>query len=139
MAFERFFTALVAAAGTERHIGGGATLRIKCGRPHLTREIRTSGLMSGDGKQGDAERSWQGCDQGSDDSYQAASATTMWALARLGQHVSADVLRLAIALLEIQRRQKLASYQGLIGIVLVTENHGVGGSIPPLGIIFSKT
>ena len=59
----------------------------------------------------------------------------MWALARLGQHVSADVLRLAIALLEIQRRQKLASYQGLIGIVLVTENHGVGGSIPPLGTI----
>ena len=46
--------ALAAARGAERHISTGATLRIKCGAPHLMREIRTSGLMSGDGKRGGA-------------------------------------------------------------------------------------
>jgi len=46
--------ALAAARGAERHISTGATLRIKCGAPHLMREIRTSGLMSGDGRRGTA-------------------------------------------------------------------------------------
>jgi hypothetical protein len=35
-----------------RHIFLEATYRIKCARAHLMREIRTSGLMSGDGKRG---------------------------------------------------------------------------------------
>jgi hypothetical protein len=40
VAFENFFTVQEATAGAERHINGGATLRTKCGRPHLMREIR---------------------------------------------------------------------------------------------------
>ncbi len=47
MAFENLFAAQEATAGAERHINGAATLRIKCGRPHLMREICTSGSMSG--------------------------------------------------------------------------------------------
>jgi hypothetical protein len=39
--------ALAAAFGAERHISTGATFRIKCGAPHLMREIRTSGSVRG--------------------------------------------------------------------------------------------
>ena len=39
--------ALAAARGAERHISTGATLRIKCGAPHLMREIRSPGSVRG--------------------------------------------------------------------------------------------
>ncbi|UVK49684.1 hypothetical protein DBIPINDM_007694 (plasmid) [Mesorhizobium sp. AR02] len=42
------------ARGGRRHISTEATLRIKCAQTHLMREIRTSGLMSGEGKRSDA-------------------------------------------------------------------------------------
>jgi len=45
VAFENFFTVQEATAGAERHINGGATLRIKCGRPHFMRKIRTYGSV----------------------------------------------------------------------------------------------
>src|SRR5262249_16661642 len=40
-----------------RHIFLETTYGIKCVRPHLMPEIGTSGLMSGDGKRGDAQAS----------------------------------------------------------------------------------
>ena len=36
-------SALAAAPNARRHISAGATLRIKCGAPHLMRESRTPG------------------------------------------------------------------------------------------------
>ena len=52
VAFKIFFAALDVAVGTGGHINADATFRTKCGRPHLVREIRTLGSMSGDGKRG---------------------------------------------------------------------------------------
>src|SRR5208337_2998115 len=43
VAFKRPHPALAAAPSTQCHISADATLRIKCGAPHLVRESRTPG------------------------------------------------------------------------------------------------
>jgi hypothetical protein len=56
MALENRSAAPGADLRGQRHITIGATLCTKCGAPHLVREIRTSGLMSGDGRRGESDR-----------------------------------------------------------------------------------
>ena len=45
VALENSFMAQTAAIEADRHINAYATLRIKCGAPHLMREIRTPGSV----------------------------------------------------------------------------------------------
>src|SRR5208283_721449 len=45
VAFKSGRLAPAAAPNTQRHISAGATLRTKCGAPHLMREICLSGSM----------------------------------------------------------------------------------------------
>ena len=49
VAFKSQFAALEVTNGAGRHINVDATLRIKCGRPHLKLEICTSGSVRGEG------------------------------------------------------------------------------------------
>src|SRR5271167_3380642 len=45
VAFKGRHSALAATFGVERHISTGATLRTKCGAPHLVRKSRTPGSV----------------------------------------------------------------------------------------------
>ena len=49
MAFEIADLMRLATSRVERHINCSATLRIKCGAPHLKREICTSGTVRDEG------------------------------------------------------------------------------------------